>query len=189
MQLKNVRLAYVQTSKGGLYTPGKNDDGGDRYSVVCILPKDDPQVEEIRKGLKQAAKDKWQDKAAETYKQLEKTLKLALHDGEEKSGDGFGEDVVFVSLSNKVKPTMKNGDKSNVADDQRPFYSGCYAHVICNFWAQDNKFGKRINGEITGIMFAKAGDPIGGGGVKTAADDDFDGLDGEMPAEDEFEGL
>lgn len=43
---------------------------------------------------------------------------------------------------------------------------------MLEFWAQDNKFGKRVNATLMGVQFFRDGDAFSGGGA--ASDDDFD---------------
>ena len=42
-------------------------------------------------------------------------------------------------------------------------YSGAKARLRVNIWAQDNKWGKRINAELLVAQFIEHGDQIGGG--------------------------
>ena len=51
-------------------------------------------------------------------------------------------------------------------------YAGCYVNAVLEFWAQDNKFGKRVNATLMGVQFFRDGDAFSGGGA--ASDDDFD---------------
>lgn len=58
-------------------------------------------------------------------------------------------------------------------------YSGAYVNVIFEIYAQDNKFGKRVNAQLKGIMFSKKGEALGGGGTAAAQNDFDDFADGE----------
>jgi hypothetical protein len=53
-------------------------------------------------------------------------------------------------------------------------YSGCYVNAVIELWAQDNKFGKRINASLMGVQFLRDGQRLSGGGVASA--DDFQAI-------------
>jgi hypothetical protein len=53
-------------------------------------------------------------------------------------------------------------------------YSGCYVNASIELWAQDNKFGKRINATLMGVQFLRDGARLVGGGVASA--DDFEAI-------------
>ena len=47
-------------------------------------------------------------------------------------------------------------------------------NATVNVWAQDNKYGKRVNAQLLGVQFYADGDSFGGGAVGSV--DDFDDL-------------
>ena len=57
-------------------------------------------------------------------------------------------------------------DKSEI---ERLIYSGCHTHVSLDIWAQDNKWGRRINCTLRGVMFAGDGANFGGGSAPASA--------------------
>jgi hypothetical protein len=159
--IKNVRLAFPNlwepTTVGG--------EGEPRYSANLILPSDHPQLDEIRKKLQAVAKEKWAAKAVEIYKGLEKTDKLALHDGDTKTQyDGFaGNWFLATAAQQTARPTVIDGNRTPLTPkDGRP-YAGCYVNVSVDFWAQDNKYGKRINAQLRGVQFLRDGDAFAAG--------------------------
>jgi hypothetical protein len=109
-------------------------------------------------------------------KQMKASDKLALHDGDTKSQyDGF-EGNLFISARSKTRPLTIGRTKEVLTEEDGVLYSGCYANVSIELWAQDNNYGKRINAQLGGIQFAKDGDAFAGGG--SAADEsDFDALE------------
>jgi hypothetical protein len=66
----------------------------------------------------------------------------------------------------------RNRDPLTAADGKP--YSGCYVNVSIDVWAQDNKYGKRINAQLKGIQFVRDGDAFGGGAP--ASPDEFEDL-------------
>ena len=55
-------------------------------------------------------------------------------------------------------------------EDGRP-YGGCYVRAVLDLWAQDNKWGKRINCTLKGVQFIKDGDAFSAS--TPAQDEDF----------------
>ena len=68
----------------------------------------------------------------------------------------------------KNRPTIY--DKANrklesSRDIESLIYSGCYVHAVLDLWAQDNKWGRRVNCTLQGVMFAADGENFGGSSV------------------------
>ena len=170
--LRNVRLSFPN-----LFTPtivGDDASAKPRYSAMLILPLDHPQLAEVGAKMFAVAKEKWAAKVAEVYKGLDKSDKLALHDGDTKSQyDGVGGNW-FISAAAKesTRPTVIDANKSPLTErDGRP-YAGCYVNASLDFWAQDNGFGKRINAQLRGIQFLRDGDAFAAG--RPADSDEFE---------------
>lgn len=173
VQIKNVRFNYTNS----LFTAQKpqNGEGKEKFSVASIIPKDHPQLPEIKAAMKRAAENKWGANAVETLQQLQAGDKLALHDGDAKADKPGYKGNYYLNASNEIRPTVVGPNREPlVASDGKP-YSGSYGNVILEFWPQDNpplKGGKRINATLCGVQFVKDGERLSGGGV--AAADDFE---------------
>lgn len=180
IMLKNVRLAFPN-----LFEPSTvAGEGEPRYSAALILGTDHPQIKEINDKIKAVATEKWKDKADAMIKSLEKTGKLALHDGDEKPNyDGFPGNM-FVSASAKVsaRPTVINSDKTPLTDRDGKIYAGCYVNVSLDLWAQDNAYGKRVNAQLRGVQFLRDGDAFSAG--RPADNDEFDVVTDGADADD-----
>ena len=48
-----------------------------------------------------------------------------------------------------------------LTEDDNKLYPGCYVNVVITLWAQNNKFGKRINANLLAVQFVKDGNPFG----------------------------
>jgi hypothetical protein len=183
--LQNVRLSFPN-----LFAPKvSTDDNGNttsRFGVALILPKDHPQIQEVRKAMRTAAIDKWKDKGNEIFDVLVRTDKVCLRDGDLKTEwQGFAGNL-FISANSKTKPMVVDADKRTALrpQDGRP-YAGCYAHASIEIWCQDNKNGKRINASLLAVMFAKHAEPFAGGSLPT--DDEFESVpEAEVEQENEF---
>ncbi len=180
IMLKNVRLAFPN-----LFEPSTvAGEGEPRYSAALILPTDHPQIKEIQAKIKAVATEKWKDKADAQIKALEKTGKIALHDGDEKPNyDGFPGNL-FVSASAKAsaRPTVIDTNKSALTDRDGKIYAGCYVNVSLDFWAQDNAYGKRVNAQLRGVQFLRDGDAFSAG--RPADSDEFEEVTEGADADD-----
>lgn len=176
--LKNVRLAFLKCWKAETV----NGEGEPAFSASMILGKNHPQIAEINAAILETAKAKWGAKTDAMMKKMKAGDKLALHDGDTKAEyDGF-EGNMFISARTKTRPLTIGRTKEVLTEADGVLYSGCYANVSIELWAQDNQFGQRVNAQLGGIQFAKDGDAFAGGG--SAADEsDFDALEDGADAE------
>lgn len=172
LMLKNVRLSFPNLFEPSIV--GDDPKAKPRYSAMLILPPDHPQVAEIRAAMVAVAKEKWNAKAGEIFKGLEKADKLALHDGDTKAQyDGVGGNLfISAAAQESARPTVIDANKSPLtAKDGRP-YAGCYVNASIDIWAQDNGFGKRINAQLRGVQFYRDGDAFAAG--RPADSDEFE---------------
>lgn len=172
IMLKNVRLAFPSLFEATRV--GTDDNSKPRFSASLLLPQDHPQVKEIEQKMRAVAKEKWKDKAEAIYKGLEKSDKLALHDGDTKSQyDGFA-GMLFVSAAAQEgsRPTVIDTNKAPLTQKDGKPYAGCYVNVSLDLWAQDNGFGKRINAQLRGVQFLRDGDAFAAG--RPADSDEFE---------------
>ena len=140
-----------------ILTPHGFQDQTPKFSTTLLIPKDSPfagtlleAVQAIQKtnGLKEALpKDK-----------------LCVVDGDYNEKPG-SEGCWMLRVSNKNRPQALNRDKSPIlAEDQSPFYSGCYVDAVVSLWFMNNKFGRRVNGNLKAIRFLRDGEALSGGG-------------------------
>lgn len=175
--LRDVRLAFGQ----GVFEPSSIGDGEPSFGCSFLMPKDHPSVKEIGAAIQQVAKEKWQDKAPAMLSQLKATDKICLHDGDTKATyDGFAGNL-FVSSSNRARPTVVDRNKTPLTQADGKPYSGCYVNAVVDVWPQDNKWGKRVNATLLGVQFVRDGEAFSGGA--TLADDDFDVVEGGEEAD------
>lgn len=180
LMLKGVRLAFPN-----LFEPATvNGEGDPKYGATFILPADHPQLGEIRAKMIAVAKDKWGAKAAEIFKMIEKADKLALRDGDTKPNyDGFpGNLFVSTSAQQSARPTVIDANKSPLTPRDGKPYAGCYVNASLDFWAQDNKYGKRINAQLRGVQFVRDGEAFAAG--RPADADEFDSVEETAGADD-----
>ena len=180
LMLKNVRLAFP-----AIFQPAAVGDGQPAYGGKLILDPKASYVEEIRKAIQSVAEEKWKDKAADILEKLKDDKRICFVEGPytDKDGkvyDGFEGKFSLSTRNPKVKPKALNKHVKEVSEEDGVIYAGCYVHASVEFWAQDNEWGRRINCNLRGVMFAGDGDSFGGGTAASA--DEFSDL---AVAEDE----
>jgi len=174
--IRNARLAFP-----AIFEPKSVAGEEPAFSAALIIPPDHSAIADINAAIDAVAKEKWGAKATDILKALRAKGDVCLHNGDEKANyDGF-EGNMFVSTRSKVRPLIVDRDKSPLTpSDGRP-YGGCYVNGTLELWAQDNKFGKRVNAQLKGIQFDHDGDAFSGGAP--ADPDDFDDLSAGVDAE------
>ena len=164
IKLKNVRLSFPSLFQHEVY--GGESTG--KFAATLILDKEEHKdaIASIKKATN--------DLMMETFKGKIPSDKLALKDGDE-SGRPEYAGAYTIKVSTKKRPTVIDRDKTPlVEDDGRP-YSGCYVNAIIGLWAQNNAYGKRINGNLLGIQFYRDGEPFGAAPIDVT--DEFENYD------------
>jgi hypothetical protein len=164
VRLKNVRLSFP-----ALFAAKAVNDGEAKFSAAFLLKKEDAkQIALIEIFSPKVKADKW-------GKNPPKGIKLCLHEGSEKDFDGYDETIMFISSSSARRPVVVDKDlRPLVGEDGKP-YAGCYVNCTLRLWAQDNKYGKRINASLEAVQFARDGEAFGAGNVR--AEDEFTSLE------------
>lgn len=175
-----VRLERVRLSYPALFRPKSyegNDEGNAKYSASFIIDPDTPEgkkaIAACEDAIDEAKFEKWGNKQPRIGDD-----KIALRDdkGEDTDNPEY-EGMWYVSASNARRPKVLDRDgRSPLTDEDGVVYGGCYVNAIVRFWAQDNKYGKRVNASLEGVQFVKDGEAFG---APPLADDAFD------PVEDE----
>lgn len=178
--LKDVRLAFPNLFQA-VQVQGQGDP---KFGATLILSADHPQLAEIQAKMKAVAKEKWAAKADATFKMIEKQDRLALHDGDMKPNyDGFaGNFFISATAQENAAPTVIDRDRSPLSKTSGRPYAGCFVNASIELWAQDNKFGQRINAQLRGVQFFRDGDAFSAG--RPADSDEFDDVSEGAGAED-----
>ena len=87
--------------------------------------------------------------------------------------------AMFISARCDRRPQVVGRDMSSLVEGDGILYAGCYVNATVRLWAQDNKFGKRINAQLRAVQFVKEGSRFGEGTVDVSKE--FEAL----PDEDE----
>lgn len=166
LRIENVRLAFPVLFTPRAADPAKPNDLS--FSAAFIFPPDSPARKQISDAVRKVASEKWGAKAEEIIKNLAATDKLCLHNGDTKSQyEGYPGNF-FINTRNKTRPLVIDVNKSPLAEQDGKPYAGCYVNASIELWAQDNKYGKRVNASLRGVQFVRDGDAFAGGGAADA---------------------
>lgn len=155
--LVKVRLSYPHLFQRATFN---NVEG--KYSATLLIEKGSKNADIITKAVKALNKNL---KASKNN--------LCLKDGDEVDSPGY-EGHLALRASNNKRPTVIDRDRSPLTEDDDVIYPGCYVVAKIGLWAQDNKYGKRINCNLHGVQFHSDGDSFTSDRVTA---DDFEDLD------------
>ena len=176
--LEEVRLSFPKY----LFKAGTDfENQTPRFSCDFLFEKGGVDEKKVNEVIVAAAKEKWKEKADEILKVLRMDGKICVQDGDHPKRskyDGYAEHFVIKASAPANKPPRvvdRNRDaegkyKELREEDGRP-YGGCYVRAVLDLWAQDNKWGKRINCTLKGVQFIKDGDAFSAS--TPAQDEDF----------------
>ena len=155
MILNNVRLAYCHLDQPKAAAEGAEP----KFSCTLIIPKNHPQLADLKAAIKQAAVAKFGDK-------LPKGLRNPLRDGDEVDDEGKrmrGEefkDAHFVNASSKRKPEVVVG-LTRSAPQPEHLGSGHYASVKVGFFGYDTAGNRGVGCGLNGVWITRRGEPLG----------------------------
>ena len=170
--MAKVKLTNVRLSFPSLFRKAQFNGEETKYEATFLLNKEEhaATIAEIERHI--------QDKIKNDLKGAKLGPdKICLKDGDEIDYDGYSGHM-SIKASNNKRPKVIGRDKSPLTEDDDKIYAGCYVNAVIELWSQNNSYGKRINGNILGVQFAKDGEPFAAG--ETASDDDFPDFDDDM---------
>lgn len=175
IMLKNVVMAFPAIAE-----PQSFGEGEPAYGAKFPIRPDGEHQKALEAAIREVAREEWKDKADDVLKMLEEDNKLAFvkkvyrskKDGQPYTG--FADRHYLSARNAKTQPSVYNqyGEpvegKSNI---EREAFSGAVVNASLEIWAQDNKWGRRINCSLRGIMTTGEGENFGGGSAPASADE------------------
>lgn len=151
IMIKNARVSFPH-----LFTkPIINGDEGKCGATLMLEPAEHKNtIAAIKSEMQSLIKDRLKGKRLSSDK-------LCLRDGADKGRDEY-EGYIVLSANSKTRPVVlsSNGRDIVTDEDDCAIYAGCYVNAKVRLWAQDNKYGKRINSELVAIQFAADGESL-----------------------------
>lgn len=172
-----VVTPMFRVSYPSVFTAKAFEDGKDpTYSTVALFEPAKFTAEE--KKLWKAMQTLADEQAVEAFKipvaKFGTKYLTPFRDGAEREDtDGYGEGVVFMTLSSKQKPGLIGRDRQPILSMDE-FYAGCYARatVTCYWYPKkaDPKKKKGVAFGLQNVQKVKEGEPFSS---RTPAEDDF----------------
>lgn len=164
--IPEARLAFPD-----LFTARSVDGGPLMFGATFIIPPSSSAIAALQAEEERVAKEKWADKAPAILQMVRANNRGAVKPGALKAKfDGFM-DNMFVSANAKVRPTIVDRRGSPLTEQDGKIYAGCYVLAHVTLWAQDNKYGQRVNAEVTGVQFLRDGDAFSGGAQPSSVEE------------------
>ncbi len=175
-----IRLTNLVMSFPAIAEPQSYGDGEPAYGAKFPIEPGSDAEKKIETAMRAVAVEEWKDKG-------DAVLKMLIDDGKvafikkvyrsKKTGEpyqGF-EGTHYLSARNaKTAPTVVDQFGQEVDDKkaiERMAFSGAVVHASLEIWAQDNKWGRRINCTLRGIMLTGKGENFGGGSAPASANE------------------
>jgi hypothetical protein len=186
VRLKDVRLSFAHLfeAQEGMIDEETGKKGEPRFGASFLMDPTTPSGKTNLANLKKAAEE---IKVAQWGKNIPKLKpeKVCVRDGNLEEWDGY-EGMIYCRASNKKKPVLVDRDRSELDAESGKLYSGCYVNAVVRLWAQDNKFGKRLNASLEAVQFLRHGEAFGYKQVdaQEVFDDVSEGEEGEDNGDD-----
>ena len=148
--LKNATASYVNVfaprAKMNATSPEDTE-----FSVQVVIPKDHPQVAELKKAIAEVAAQAFpKQKLAPQGGPVKVPLRDADAEGKAE-GDEFLAGKLFFNARSQYKPQVVDGNLIEITDESQ-FYSGCRMNVSLTFYAYDTAGSKGIGVALNNIQ-------------------------------------
>lgn len=159
-----------------IFEPESINGSEPKYSVSCIIDKNDTEtIAKIKKAVetaKEEGKGKWGGK-------IPANLKLPLRDGDiDRPDDEAYAGSYFLNANSRQAPQVVDNRVQPIID-QSEVYSGCYGRVSVTFYAYNSNGNKGVAAGLGNVQKLRDGEPLGS---RVNAADEFDAVE----AEDDF---
>ena len=157
VMLKNVRFSYCNLFKAR----AMDENAKPKFSVSLIIPKDHPQLPEVKAAIKAETEAKWPDP-----KKRPGGLYNPLRDGDaDRPNDAAYAGCFFINASANVdNPPAVIDYKKEKVTDLTYWNSGDYGNASVNFYAFDVSAKKGVACGLNAVQFVNKGEPLGGRG-------------------------
>ena len=165
-------------SFANIWEPRSVNGSEEKYSVSCLIPKNDKatltKIHKAIEAAKEAAQSKrWGGK-------IPPTLKLPLHDGDtERPDDETYKDMMYFNATSKDAPQIVDRKVQPILDPME-CGSGDYCNVSVNFYGFNTNGNRGVAAGLQNIQLVKHGERLAG---KASAASDFEEIEGEDNSE------
>lgn len=171
----NVRLGLVRFSYAYVFEKRTGQDGNPgKYSICCIIPKEDVETVAMFNSAVEAAKLK--GKAEKWGGKIPAKVGTPLRDGDiDREGDPNFAGCWFFNASSNNAPGVRVREAGIVSEalDSSEFYSGCYGAVTVNMFPYNSNGNVGVGVGLNNVIKLEDGEKLSGG---RSADEDFSDL-------------
>lgn len=189
VMLKDVVIRFP-----ALAEPQSMGEGEPAYGGKFPIVPGSENAKALDKALEDAAVQKWEKDGTSVLEMLKEDKKVCYEprpykskkNGEVYNGFEGMHTLGARTPATKSAPTVFNKYGEPVTDKsaiQQLIYDGARVNAKVEVWAQNNKYGRRLNCSLLGVMFAGDGENFSGGAGPAKADD-FAGLAAKPDADD-----
>lgn len=166
--LKNVRLSYQHLFKADAIADGSEP----KYSATWIIPKNHPQVKQVKEAIVKALDEKFPGKRKDG--KWPSVMHNPLKDGDEMADEHPEYEGAYVlRCSSKNRPVVMGRRKESLTEEDGVIYSGCYCNASLAAAGFDAQAKKGVTVYLNGVQFLKDGERLAG----FDCTNDFDELD------------
>ena len=175
---KNMSATKVvvpcRISFANIWEPKSINGSEEKYSVSCLIPKDDKAtLMKIHKAIEAAKEDA---KAKKWSGKIPANLKLPMHDGDiDRPDDENYAGMMFFNATSKEAPQIVDRKVQPILDPLE-CGSGDYCNVSVNFYGFAASGNKGIAAGLGNIQLVKKGERLAG---RATASSDFEEIEGE----------
>lgn len=144
--LKNIYASYVSVFEP---RPKMSGDGME-YSMMVVVPKDHPQLEELKGSVIKVAKEAFP-------KMKPAQLKLGLRDADAEGKDNENmQNTMFINARSDRAPQVISRSKKIITDPDQ-FYSGCLVNVALSIFSYDVNGSRGVSARLNAIQVMEQG--------------------------------
>lgn len=167
---KTLITPLFRVSFNHLWTPSKNDDGTEIYSVTCIF-EDNELLKPMYAAVQEAIQGKWKGKKPAGCKM---PFRKGTEDEYDLEKHPEYDGKVIATLRSYSRPVgVVNAQRQPIVDKD-DFYSGCYAVASYSVFTYDKPTSKGVSLGLYNVMKIKDGEPLV---TRRIAEQDFQEID------------
>lgn len=172
--LKGVTLSFPAIAE-----PQAFGEGDPAYGAKFAIKPGSEQQKAIEAAIIAEATETWKDKAGGILKMLEEDGNVAFVKKvyrSKKTGEAYQgfEGMHYLSTRTKTQPSVYDQYREQLTtkgEIERQAHSGAIVDASVEVWCQDNRYGRRVNCSLRGIMLTGEGTNLSGGSSPASADE------------------
>ena len=173
-----IRIKGVTLSFPAIAEPKAFGENTPAYGAKFAIKPGSEQQKAIEAAMLKVAKEEWKDEGESILNRLIEDGKVAFVKKvyRKKTGEVYAgfEGMHYLSTRNaKTQPTVydrRNEEVLGKSAIEQQAHSGAVVTASLDVWAQDNKWGRRINCSLRGIMLTGEGENFSGSTPASAND-------------------